>query len=227
MEERIETLFNLCKEQPFDIRKIEDYIRENKMTSEEITRTAIKLCDYGNFSYSDYLWQYEKEPLPEDLETYNWETLFDILIENGLDADMVFCDDRNNYDNILQSVMYFDNKDLNARLARNILSRTGTPNVVIDGTPFFEETDSDFILDIEMDLYEEKWQLDNAFRFWLVLIGFGGVMKGGKLPVNMCDNYSPECFKEFEKFDYRIVYKENDYEIQIFDKETGVIVATV
>ena len=78
-----------------------------------------------------------------------------------------------------------------------------------------------------MGLYPHKWQVDNAFRFWLVLIGFGGVIKGDKLPVNMRENYAPHIFKDFEKFDYRITYTEQDYELQIIDKETNIVVATV
>jgi len=52
-------------------------------------------------------------------------------------------------------------------------------------------------------------------------------MKEGKLPVTMCDNYSPEIFKEFEKFTYNITYIENDFDLQIIDKETNTVVATV
>ena len=87
--------------------------------------------------------------------------------------------------------------------------------------------DSDLIMDIDMGLYTHKWQIDNAFRFWLVLIGFGGVVKGDKPPVNMCDNYSPAIFKAFEKFDYDIIYNEKDFELRIIEKETNNLVATV
>ena len=78
-----------------------------------------------------------------------------------------------------------------------------------------------------MGLYPKKWQADNAFRFWLVLMGFGGVINGGKCPVHSCENFEVEFFREFENFDYKIIYKENDFELQIFNIETGNIVATV
>lgn len=78
-----------------------------------------------------------------------------------------------------------------------------------------------------MGTYYYKWQVDNAFRFWLVLIGFGGVIKDGKLSVKMQGNNKPDIFKTFEKFDYHIVRKENDFELQIIDMETNTVVAIV
>ena len=227
MKERINSLVQLCKEQPFNVEKIQSYILDNKLNSEEITRAAIELCEYGMFAYDEFRYHNKREPEPQELETYLWEQLFDILIENGLDADLVFCDDGINYENILQSVQYFDDGDLGARVLRNILTKGGNPNILIDNYPFFAEVDSDFIMDIQMGLYPEKWQVDNVFRFWLVLIGFGGVMKDGKCPVNLCPGNAIEAFKKFEKFDYKIIYEKNDFELEIIDKESNNIVATV
>ena len=227
MKERINSLVQLCKEQPFNVEKIQAYILDNKLNSEEITRAAIELCEYGMFAYDEFRYHNKREPEPQELETYHWEQLFDILIENGLDADLVFCDDGINHENILQSVQYFDDGDLGARVLRNILTKGGNPNILIDNYPFFAEVDSDFIMDIQMGLYPEKWQVDNAFRFWLVLMGFGGIMKGGKCPVNLLPGNTIDAFKEFEKFDYKIIYKENDFELHIIDKASQNIVATV
>ena len=227
MADCIDGLFELCKKQPFDIEKIQYFITSNNMNSEEVTRVALKLCDYGMFSYSDYIYEYEKEPQPSDLRTYNWEQLFNILIDNGLDASLVICDDGRNFENILQSARCFDDGDLGARVLRNILSKGFSPNIVIDNIPFFEQVDGDLIMDIDMGLYPHKWQLDNAVRFWLVLVGFGGVIKGDKVPVNMCESYSPQILKEFEKFDYDIIYDNNDWKMRIVNKETNDLVATV
>ena len=138
MNTHIDTLFELCKQQPFDIEKIEKYIREKKLSSEEVTRAAIKLCDYGMISRGEFIYENEREPLPEELPTYNWELLFNILIQNGLDPDLVICDDGINYKNILQELFYIDNDDLGAKIIRNILSKGGSPNIKIDGIPFLQ-----------------------------------------------------------------------------------------
>lgn len=227
MTTHIDGLFELCKQKPFKTDEINKYICTNKMSSEEITKAALKLCDYGSFSYSEYIYANNKEPQPHELPTYNWELLFDVLIENGLDASLVICDDGVNYENILQSLQYLDNGDLNAKILRNVLSKGGSANILINGIPFFEEVDSNFVMDIQMGLYPYKWQVDNAFRFWLVLIGFGGTIKGGKLPVNMLGDNKAPIFKDYEKFDYVVIVKENDFELQIIEKATSAIVATV
>ena len=107
------------------------------MNSEEVTRAVLKLCDYGMFSYSDYFYEYEKEPQPSDLRTHNREQLFNVLIDNGPDADLVICDDGRNFYNILQAVKHFDDGDLGARVLRNILSRDFSPDSLINNIPFF------------------------------------------------------------------------------------------
>lgn len=227
MQKRIDTLVELCKEQPFDTEKIQAYITQHNMHGEAVTRAALKLCDYGNFSVREHLWANEEWPKPEELVTYNWEMLFNTLLDNGLDANLVICDDGRNYENILQSIQYFDDGDLNARIARNILLRHGTPNLVVDGGPLFREIDANLMNDIGWGLYPEKWMLDNAFRFWLVLVGCGGVIIDGKSPVKMCEGYNSEIFRDFEKFDYRIFHKKDDFDMEIFEKDSGIIVATV
>ena len=139
MSNHIETLLELCKEQPFDTEKIQNYITTNKMNSEQITQTAIKLCEYGMWSYSDCLSENKKEPLPEELRTYNWESLFNILLENGLDANLVIENGRFNFANVLYELQYFDDRYLGAKIARNILSNGTNPNIVIDSCPLFKE----------------------------------------------------------------------------------------
>ena len=228
MRKCIQELIELCKKQPLDLQEIERFITDNGMNSEEVTRAALEVCDYGMFSYADYLYEHKREPHPGELRTYNWEKLFDAFIANGLDAALVVCDDGRNYENILDSVMYLDDGDLCARIARGILAKGGSPNITVEGSfTFFETVNRDFISDIDMCLYHHKWQVDNAFRFWLVLIGFGGVIHGDEIPVKMCDGLSPHIFKEFERFDYEIIRSKDDFELRIFEKATGKLVATV
>lgn len=224
MSNHIETLFELCKEQPFSKEKIKNYITNNKMNSEEITRVAIKLCNYGLGSHFDYLYENNKEPLPSDLITYNWEELFDIFIEMGLDANLIICDDGHNYENVLQEIQFFDDGDLGAKIATNILKNGGNPNIIIDDVPLFQDINDCLMLDIQLGCYYHKWQLDNAWRFWLVMVGFGGVIQNGRCPVEMCEDFKADIFKDFEKFDYNIKWGDKDFDLEIFDKETGTIV---
>ena len=171
MTDVTEKLYELCVEQPFDKEKITGFIKYNKPDSEQITRTALKLCEVGSCSYSDYLYTHEKEPLPEELITYKWEELFDVLIEAGLDADLIICDDGRSYENVLQELQFFDDGDLGAKIVRNILNKAGNPNIIIDCESLFEDIDGKLMLDIQLGCYYHKWQLDNAWRFWLVMVG--------------------------------------------------------
>ncbi len=224
MINHIEHLYELCKVQPFDTEKIKNYIIDNKLNSEQVTRAAIKLCNYGCFSYLDYLYEKEKESSTGELRTYNWEELFDVLIEMGLDANLIICDDEYNYENVLQELQYFDDGDLGAKIARNILNNSGNPNIKIDGISLFEEIDSDLMFDIQWGLYHHKWQQDKAFRYWLVMVGFGGTINNGQIPVKMCNGFRVDIFKEFEKFDYNINWGEKDFDLEIIDKETETVV---
>lgn len=227
MSDQINTLVQLCLEQPFSVEKIQNYITENKMDTEAVTRAALAVCDKGHFAYVDYWYINNREPQPQELITYNWESLFDVLLQNGLDVNLVICDDGINYDNIILSLQYLDSGNLNAKLARNILLSGGTPNVnMMNGTTVFQEIDGNLVTDIGLGLYEQKWKLDQAVTFWLVLVGFGGLIADGKRPVKMQGNNKPEIFKDFEKFDYKILYEgRRKFDMHIFEKETGNLVA--
>lgn len=227
MNTHMKTLVELCKAQPFSTEKIQNYIFLNNMDGEAVTRAALALCEYGEFSVKEYIYRHEKQPKPEELITYNWEELFNVLLANGLDANLVICDDGRYYENILQAIQHFDDGDLNARIARNILRHHGNPNIIIGGEPFFREVDGNLMIDINLGLYPQKWMLDNAFRFWLVLVGFGGLIIDGRSPVKMRAGYRAEIFREFEKFDYRITYNAKEFDMEIFEKQTGTVVATV
>lgn len=217
-------LLTLCTATPFDAQKVNDYIKDNSLSGEDVTRVALKLADDCSLCRSDFLYDNNREPLPQELPIYNLETIFNIFIENGLDPNLVVCDDGITYLNILEELFFIDYKDLGARILRNILNKGGNPNVLIDGVPLFEIKDSDFILDIEMDLYSDKQAEACAFRYWLVLIGFGGVLADGKPPVDMCGDYKTEIFKNFERFDY--ITKNKGQIISIIDKETNKIIAS-
>lgn len=71
MNKKIENLIALFCEQPFYVAKIDKYINENKMSSEEVTRAAIKVCDYGEMGYVNFIYEYGREPEPEELAAYN------------------------------------------------------------------------------------------------------------------------------------------------------------
>ena len=226
-ENAINELYQLCICCPFNKASIEECIHRNNMDSNAITRTAVKVADYGSFSFSDFLYSTHREPQEGELRTSGWEELFTLLLDYGLNPDQVTYDLSSEGDSVLSLLNCFDDGDLGARIARILLRRRGDPNTVVEYEPLFVTIDDDFSFDIGYNTYHEKWRQDIAFRFWLVLMGFGGVLRNGKCPVTMHNNQSPTIFRNFEKYDYCVKYMKTDYELYIFEKETGIVVATL
>ena len=175
----------------------------------------------------DFLWEGKREPQVGELRTYRWEELFELLADHGLIPDKVVYDCSDEGDSVLSQLQYFDDGDLGARITRNLLRRGGNPNAVVDGLPLFMHVDDNFTCDMYMDLYDDKRLQDVAFRFWLVLMGFGGVQRDGRYPVTMHGGHTPAIFRDFEKYDYCIDRTKKNHALYIFEKETHCIVATV
>jgi len=221
----IKNLYELCIKQPFDVEQIRAYICNHNIDRESITRVAIKLCEYVEFEYAEYIDRYNVEPRPEEMKSYNWDKLFEVLVESGLDANIVLKNADSTEDNILNSLRYIDNKDIGPRILKTILEKNGTPNVMISGMLFFADVDDDLIFDIGWQLYSDKWREELAFNFWLVNVGFGGKKFDGDCPVEMKAGHSVEELKEFYNYTYKVYRNENDVCISILSKENGEEVA--
>ena len=226
MKKYVNGLVSLCKKKPFDTELIEKYIAENKMDSDSVTRAAIELCEYGLCDYDDFVFENNREPSPEELRTHRWDELFDVFIQNGLDPELVICDDGINRENIIQSLQFIDNGNIGAVILRNILNKSGSPNMVVDCNGFFEEFHVDFTWDVEMGLYSQRRLEATAFRFWLVLMGFGGAVSWREKPIDTVEGFDVADFKSFELFDYRTERDNGACKIIIFLKSTGETVAT-
>ena len=225
-EQKIADLVQLCLQQPFSVEEIQNYICRFDMTGEEVTRAAIEVCGEGGFSYGEFLYDNERKPLPQELITYNWELLFDVFIEHGLDPNMIIVDKHGEKNNILFDLSNVDGWDLSARITRNILRRGGTPNLEINGITVFKKVDFDLVQDIALGLYEEQSDLDSTVWLWMVLMGFGGLINGERCPVMMQNGYGVEVFKEFERFTYELRFPpKQEFEMYIYEKETGNLVA--
>ena len=223
--EAVVGLVELCSVNALDYAKIEEYITSHALTSKEITYAAIRLCDQATLEIKDFVCTKERFPNEDELLTAGWVDLFDIFIRHGLDATLVFCEDGINYENIIQELRYIDNGDTAPVILRNILTVGGDPNIKIDGRSFFEELDFDVIFDV-VEL-NDKRLFDIQFRYWLVMMGFGGYIKEHVCPVKMTSGYSQEIFQEFEKFDYRIEFIPKGWIMHIFNKKSGIEVAVL
>ncbi len=86
---------------------------------------------------------------------------------------------------------------------------------------------------VTFDISEDHYTKEDVkfVQCWLVLMGYGGCLKNGKIPVMMKNGYKIEIFRNFENFDYQIeplpieTPKWNDWKMHIFDTTTGCEVA--
>lgn len=223
-QEIIDRLIKTSAVKQPDLAEIDAYICANRLTAKEVTYAAIKVCEKGAFELTDFEWINGREPNADELLTSNWVALFDVFIKRGLDAQMVFAEN-SNYDNIMWELHNLRNGDIGSTILRNLLQKGGDPNTKIDGLSFFEYVDHDVLFDVVEQ--EDKRLFDIQFRFWLVLMGFGGYINDHQCPVKMVEGYDQRIFKDFEKFDYRIEYGQPDWTMHIFYKETGTEVATL
>lgn len=223
-QEIIEKLIEMCVVRRPELDEIEKYICSKQLTEEEVTYTAIKVCEKGAFELTNLEWTNGGDPNTNEMLTSNWVKLFDVFIKYGLDANMVFAEN-SEYDNIMWELHNLQNGDIGPMILRNLLQKGGNPNTKIDGLAFFEYVDHDVLFDVAEQ--EDKRLFDMQFHFWLVLMGFGGYINDHQCPVKMAEGYDQRIFIDFEKFDYRIEYYQNDWTMHIFNKETGMEAATL
>ncbi len=219
----ITELFELCKQPDTDLAEIENFIISSNATPEEITYTAIR---FTNFKFTEQL-NYTIEgdsPYKEIVET-NFIRLFEVFIKYGLLPNLIYTTDNINYHNIMQEIRYINNGDTAPIIMRKLMECGGDPNLDIDGCSLFSELDFDIIFDVvELD---NKPIFDIEFKIWLVMMGYGGYIKEHKRPVKMKEGHSPEIFKNFEDFDYKIEFKSKDWIMHIFNKYSGIEVASL
>ena len=223
MTTEIQTLTQLCVETPLSLDKIQRYILDNKMDGAAVTYAAIQACNEGDEACGYYMEADGQLPA-----VHPWEPLFDLLLDHGLDVELVIRYDEINDDNILMALHFLDCGNLNARLARKILSRGGTPNVPMTnrGITAFEDLSSSVYIDIAYDTYYEKRKLHQAIVYWMVLVGFGGKDLGNHDPVTMQGGHKVEILQEFERFTHKIVFTSpGKFDLYILDKQTQEVVA--
>lgn len=209
---KTEYLLELCHKSEMNIAEIEQYLNESGLNPEEITRLAIRLADH--YSYDPTQEQLLSE---ERIETKLIE-VFKVFFKYGLQPNLII-EDRN----IMQEIRYIYYGNTAPVLVRMLLEYGLNPNLEADGETIFEELDFDIVFDV-VEL-ENKALFDIEFKVWLVMMGYGGIIKGGRCPVELKNGYEIEMFKRFEDFDYEIEFLKKDWIMHIFNKESGEEVA--
>ena len=83
INDKINTLIAMCKDIDIDLNKIEQFIFENKLTSEEITISATELA-YDCMLEIELSNYQENNPPADKLISSNFIDLFDLFLKHGL-----------------------------------------------------------------------------------------------------------------------------------------------
>lgn len=225
--EHMNFLLALCMQREIDFDKIETYITTENITSEEITKTAIKLVDELMWEVDSFQAKHQRPPQKEELATSSWPTLFELLLKHGLEPNAVYCDDGFCHDNLLRYLVWVDNEYVIYDLFRLLLQSGGDPNVFIEDESLFEMIDGDVVMDATLMEIEgrDRVPYEKYFRLWLLLMSYGGCLKNGKTVLNMKNGYSVDVFRNCELFSYRKENAADDWYLHIYHTETGEEVA--
>lgn len=224
INDKINTLIAMCKDIDIDLNKIEQFIFENKLTSEEITISATELA-YDCMLEIELSNYQENNPTADKLISSNFIDLFDLFLKHGLMPNYTYNKNATEQRNIMDAMLGIDNGDVAPIIMRKLLEIGGNPNLKLEEGTLFRLIDFDIIFDVtELD---NKRLFDIEFKLWILLMGYGGYATQGTEPVDMKQGYSFEIFKNFENFYYNIEFLEKDWIMHIFDIETNDEVATL
>ena len=225
----VKTLFELCNKAKINPKDIEKYVHDNSVTPEELTLAAIRLVDKNMFEIKEAELFNSHTPSADELVSTNFITLFEIFIRHGLLPNYIHTDDGINYHNIMDNIRDIDNVNVAFALMKMLMGCGGDPNLEINGESLFSEVDFDLLFCIRefTDESVSKKALDKAFRIWLILTGYGGYINKQQAPVNMRKGYTPEIFRAYEDFNYRIEYNDKDFKMYIYNIKTNDEIANL
>ncbi len=209
---KTEYLLELCHKPESNIAEIEQYLNESGFNPEETTHLLFRFLE-------EYAYHFEcPRPLPDDLIEPKLIEVFKVFSKYGLQPNLII-----NELNIMQVIRHIYYGNTAPVLVRMLLEHGLDPNLEVDGETIFEELDFDIVFDV-VEL-ENKALFNIEFKVWLVMMGYGGTIQGGRCPVELKNGYEIEMFKRFENFDYEIEFLKKDWIMHIFNKESGEEVA--
>ena len=236
---QIDELVNHLTKTPPDIGQARKFLSERKRPCEVLSRVAHYVVDH--FCFCEYrgakgsednspVWAKigkESKVIDEKLVSYYLPDILALLLDFGMNPNEIVNEDSNE-ENLMEMLKGVDYKDCAGRCIRILLEHGGDPNLIIDDKSLMSTIDFDVVFDVGYG-----YDLPQVVQCWLVLIGFGGRLEDGRLPVKMSDGYKPEIFKDFEKFKWSVSHMEpspvipEGWRLHIYENDTGIEVATL
>lgn len=220
-----------CSQIPVDIGYIRKLLETNRYSPAQLAEVLLKhMEDNCAFEAQDFYSATGRFPRKDEIHSGFLYELTKIFLEYGMDPNYI-----NGESCILLSLQHVAFDYVTADTARLLLEHGADPNLKINGVPIFEDMDFDIVFDArEFFAGEEPIPPENARHFdarvhiWFVMMGYGGLIKGGRLPVTMREGLSIEIMKQHERFDFSVGLNPEasfGWELLIRDRATGEVVA--
>ena len=218
-----EELFSLCNTTERNLGRIEKYISEHSMSTEDVTYVAAKIVGDCAFEKSDFEYENHRKPKSSELVSTDLDRLFEIFFAHGLNPNAVFEEGVGLCYNVMGGLFFFDNFSVALQILKRCLEFGGNPNLMIVGETLFERVDFDVFFGAIEQGNRKKYAM--WVRFWLLLIAFGGRLENGNEPIKMKSGLSIEIFKDYDLFSFELDFSKDGCKIHIFSKDSGEEVA--
>lgn len=221
-------LRDACSKLPIDINQIEKLIQSNNYSSNDLAQVFSEYVEQCGYAADDF-WL-KNGRMPEKHEVYSGflYSLLELFLKYGIDLNYTHTED-----SYIYNLDYVDFEYTSADCYRLLLENGLDPNIPYSSWTFFDELDSNVILDVYYGLidgddsdnsHQGNWHFyEVKLHCWLVFIGYGAKPTSGTSAINLHKGYSYKIFRQHEKFDFRIIHDSTDkdgYKIHIFERDT-------
>ena len=171
-------LLNKLNELPPNLEEISRLISEEDYSKDDISLVGALFIDGAQSEDDGGTPLTEYFPI-EPHVPYLYEIL-QLLLEKGLDPNAV-------YDgiSIMQCLLYVSTPYVAADCLALLLENGGDPGLEVDGWRLFDDLDFDVIFDAFNQ--EDRVCYDALVHCWFVMLGFGGRLRDGSIPVDVFD----------------------------------------
>ncbi len=150
-----------------------------------------------------------------------------ILLEYGFNPNRIMTCDDGGQTNIMLQLMFVYNGYQSADAAAEMLSHSGNPNLIVEGTSLIRNLNSELLFYLRGD-EEFRYFSDSVAHYWMVFIGSGAKLENGGESVIPYEGFNIANFRNHRQYYYGMVRSERnkgDMDICFFDRDTNREVA--
>lgn len=215
---------------PPDFAAAEKLLKQEAFSGEEVTKAAIR---YAEECFLDIADTFRTSPddcvsftgfmppagvIPGLRSTYVYDVV-KFLLTYGLDPNAIFDAGGDQY-NIMDQLLFVDNKYLAADTLALLLQHGGNPDLIVDGESIFQQIDFGIWFDA-VELYI-RWRYDAWVHTWMVLLAYGCESTGIRVfrEYNSGALFDLKKLRDHRNYYYGLSYENGARVIHIYDKKT-------